>query len=90
MLFMVIESYRNQDAKAVCRRFLNKGRLTPENLKFVGGWVEASLGRCFQVMECDDVTLLQRWVAQWADLINFEIVPVMTSKEVAQALSDQL
>jgi uncharacterized protein DUF3303 len=90
MLFMVIEHYRNEDAKAVCRRFLDKGRLTPAGLKFVGGWVEASLSRCFQVMECDDVTLLQQWVARWGDLIRFEIVPVMTSKDVAQALSDQL
>ena len=90
MVFMVIESFRNQDAKAVYRRFRDKGRLTPEGLTFVSSWVEADLGRCFQVMECDDVTLLQRWVAEWSDLVDFEIVPVAPGREVADALSVQL
>jgi len=90
MLFMVIENFRNQDAKAVYRRFRDKGRLTPEGLTFVSSWVEADLGRCFQVMECDDVTLLQRWVAEWSDLVDFEIVPVAPGREVADALAGQL
>jgi len=90
MLFMVIENFRNQDAKAVYRRFRDKGRLTPEGLRFVNSWVEANLSRCFQLMECDDVTLLQRWVAEWSDLVDFEIVPVVPGREVADALSGQL
>ena len=90
MLFMVIENFRDQDAKAVYRRFRDLGRLTPDGLTFVNSWVEANLGRCFQLMECDDVTLLQRWVAEWSDLVEFEIVPVVPGKAVADALSGQL
>ena len=90
MLFMVIENFRNQDAKAVYRRFREKGRLMPDGLTFVSSWVEANLGRCFQLMECDDVTLLQRWVVEWSDLVEFEIVPVVPGKGVADALSGQL
>jgi hypothetical protein len=90
MLFMVIESFRNQDAKAVYRRFRDKGRMMPEGLTFVGSWVSADLARCFQLMEADDVTLLQRWVAEWSDLAEFEIVPVVAGKETAAALSGQL
>lgn len=90
MLFMVIESFRNQDAKAVYRRFRDKGRQMPDGLGFVGSWVAADLGRCFQLMECADVTPLQRWVAEWSDLIDFEIVPVVAGKETAAALSVQL
>ncbi len=63
---------------------------TRAGLTFVGSWVEADLGRCFQLMECDDVTLLQRWVAEWSDLVDFEIVPVVPGREVADALSGQL
>ena len=84
---MVVERFRNQDAKAVYRRFECQGRLAPEGLTYVGSWVEASLDRCFQLMECDDVTLLQRWVAQWSDLVSFEIVPVVSGKDAAAALS---
>ncbi len=87
MLFMVIERFRNQDARAVYQRFRECGRLAPDGLTYVGSWVEASLDRCFQLMECDDVALLQQWVAQWSDLVEFEIVPVVPGKDTAEALS---
>lgn len=90
MLFMVIEKFRNQNAKSVYRRFHEKGRLMPEGLTFVSSWVAADLGRCFQVMACDDVALLQRWAAAWSDLVEFEIVPVTAGKDTADALAEQL
>jgi len=90
MLFMVIETFRNQDAKSVYRRFRDKGRQMPDGLAFVGSWIAADLGRCFQIMETDDVTLLQRWVAEWSDLVDFEIVPVTSGKSTAEALAVQL
>jgi hypothetical protein len=90
MLFMVVETFRNQDAKSVYRRFRNKGRLCPQGLTFVSSWVSADLDRCFQIMECDDVSLLQRWVAEWSDLVAFEIVPVVPGKDTAGALTAQL
>jgi hypothetical protein len=90
MLFMVIENFREQTAKAVYRRFHERGRMMPDGLAFVSSHVAADLGRCFQVMETDDITLLQRWVAEWSDLISFEIVPVVPGKDVAAALEGQL
>lgn len=90
MLFMVIEKFRDQNAKTVYRHFRDKGRMMPEGLAFVGSWITADVGRCFQLMECDDVTLLQRWVAEWSHLIEFEIVPVVAGKETAAALAAQL
>jgi len=90
MQFMVIETFRNQDGKAVYRRFRDKGRMVPDGVTFVSSWVSADLGRCFQIMECDDVALLQRWVAEWSDLIGFEIVPVVPGKDTAAALAGQL
>jgi hypothetical protein len=87
---MVIESFRNQDAKPIYRRLRDKGRQMPEGLSFVGSWVTADLGRCFQLMECGDITLLQRWVAQWSDLMACEIVPVVAGKDTAAALADQI
>ena len=89
MLFMVIEHFRDQDAKAVYRRFRDKGRMMPDGLAYVGSWVAADLGRCFQLMEADDATLLQRWVAEWSDLAEFEIVAVTEGKVTAAALADQ-
>jgi len=59
----------------------------PDGLIFVESWVAADLRRCFQVMECDDITLLQRWAAEWSDLIEFEIVPVAQGKDTGAALA---
>jgi len=87
MMFMVVEIFRNQDARTIYRRLREKGRMMPDGLKFVSSWVAADLGRCFQLMEADDITLLQRWVADWSDLIAFEIVPVVEGKDTARALS---
>ena len=82
MLFMIIEDFRG-DAAAVYRRFRQRGRLAPDGLRYVNSWVTADLQRCYQVMECDDRQLLDQWIAQWQDLVRFEVVPVITSSEAA-------
>ena len=88
MLFMVIEHFRDQNSNAVYRRFREKGRLMPDGVCFVGSWVTADLSRCFQIIECDDVALIQRWAAGWSDLVQFEILPVVAGKDTAMALSE--
>lgn len=90
MQFMVIETFRDQDAKSVYRRLRDRGRALPEGLVFVASWISADLGRCFQIMECDTVQPLQKWIAEWSDLLAFEVVPVVAGKETAAALADQL
>jgi Protein of unknown function (DUF3303) len=90
MLFMVIERFKNRDAKAVYRRFRDQGRGAPEGLAYVGSWIETNFDRCFQIMECNDARLLQQWVAFWADLIEFEIVPVVSSAETRETIETLL
>jgi hypothetical protein len=34
-------------------------------------------------METDDAALFPRWIENWDDLMDFEIVPVRTSAETA-------
>ena len=90
MLFMVIERFKNRNARAVYTRSRERGRMLPEGLKYVGSWVEASFDRCFQLMECDDARLLQKWVFEWQDLVEFEIVPVVSSKETTETITPML
>lgn len=87
MLFMVIERFRNGDAAAVYSRYRERGRMMPEGLRYVESWVEEGFGRCFQLMECDDPGLLEQWAACWQDLVEFEMVPVVTSQQAAEAMS---
>jgi hypothetical protein len=90
MLFMVIEKFKNKDALAVYRRFREHGRMMPDGLKYVESWIEANFDRCFQLMECDDPRKFQQWVIQWHDLIDFEIIPVVSSKDTMQTISPAL
>jgi hypothetical protein len=84
MLFMIIERFKNRDLAPIYARLQEQGRALPDGLRYVDSWVEANFDRCFQLMECDDVSLLQRWVLQWRDLVEFEIVPVNPSRAVRE------
>jgi hypothetical protein len=88
MWFIVIERFK--DAKAVYRRVREKGRMLPKGLKYVESWVETNYNRCFQLMECEDASLFQTWVIQWQDLVDFEIVPVVESKQAAKMIEPSL
>ena len=87
MLYMVVERFKNRDAKAVYRRFREKGRMAPDGLTYVESWVETSFDRCFQLMECNDAKLLEQWAVHWRDLVELEFVPVRRSKEAAELIS---
>ena len=87
MLFMVIERFKDGDAGAVYRRFRERGRMLPEGLRYVESWTETCFVRCFQLMECEDPELFREWAARWEDLVEFEIVPVLTSTEAAEAVA---
>jgi len=83
MLFMVIEHFKNRDAKAVYRRAKEHGRMLPEGLQYIDSWVEANFDPCFQLMECHDPRLFQQWLSEWHDLVEFEIIPVVASPVIA-------
>ena len=89
MLFMVIERYKNRDADAVYRRFRERGRMMPAGLEYLDSWVEPGYERCFQLMSTDSAELFQEWIRHWDDLVDFEIVPVLTSKEASVRVDQQ-
>ena len=85
MLFMVIERFKNRDARPIYARLTAQGRMMPAGLKYVGSWIEPNFDRCFQVMECDAERLLHEWADHWRDLMDFEFVPVVTSEAAREA-----
>ena len=89
-LYMVIENFKNGDAVPVYRLFRDRGRLAPEGLSYISSWVNDQLDRCYQLMETEDRALLDRWIANWSDLVDFEVHPVITSKEAAERISPRL
>jgi Protein of unknown function (DUF3303) len=84
MLFMVIERFKDRDPAPIYGRLTDQGRALPEGLHYIDSWVESNFDRCFQLIECNDVVLLQRWVLEWRDLVQFEIVAVSPSKSTRE------
>jgi Protein of unknown function (DUF3303) len=82
MLFMIIERFKDNDMVPIYRHLRDNGRGMPDGLTYVDSWIEANFGRCFQLMECEDSSLLQAWVLHWRGLgATFEIIPVTRSAE---------
>ncbi len=84
MLYMVIERFRAGNPKPVYARFAAKGRMLPEGVDYQASWVTEDGAVCYQVMKAANRALLDRWMANWADLVDFEVVPVVTSAEAAK------
>lgn len=78
---MVIERFKNGDPKPIGDRFRKQGRMLPEGVEYQTSWIDPVAGRCFQIMEAPNLESLDEWTRQWDDLVDFEIVPVLTSAE---------
>ena len=85
---MVVEHFK--DEAQIYRRFREKGRMMPEGLIYVSSWIDTEFKKCFQLMETDDVRLFDEWIANWNDLMDFEIFPVMSSSEASEKIATKL
>jgi hypothetical protein len=90
VLYLIIEHFRDGDPVPVYRRFRERGRLAPDGLEYRGSWITEDLRRCYQVMECDDRRLLDEWIAHWSDVVDFEVIPVVTSAEALAKVAPRL
>jgi hypothetical protein len=89
-LYMVVERFKDGDAVPVYRRFRDRGRMAPPGLTYVSSWVDEELACCYQLMETEQRALLDEWIANWSDLVDFEVRPVITSQEAAQRIAHRL
>jgi hypothetical protein len=81
MLYLVIERFHNGNPKPVYERFDARGRMAPDGVRYVDSWIASDLTTCYQVMETDDRALLDKWIGNWNDIVDFEVHEVMTSSE---------
>ncbi len=87
MLYMVVEHFK--DEAEIYRRFREKGRMMPEGLSYISSWIDTDFKKCFQLMETDNAKLFDEWIANWNDIMDFEIFAVMSSKEAAENVANR-
>jgi hypothetical protein len=90
MLYMVVERFKAGAVPEIYHRARAQGRHLPPGLEYVDSWVDLNYTRCFQLMRTDEPALFERWKNAWADLVDFEVVPVRTSVEAAEAIAPKL
>jgi Protein of unknown function (DUF3303) len=90
MLYMVVEHFKNGDPLPVYRRFQDQGRLAPDGLIYISSWVDEPMQLCYQLMETEERELIDLWIANWSDLVDFEIYPVITSQEAVDRIAPLL
>lgn len=84
---MVVERFKNGDARAVYERLLQKGRMLPDGLTFVDSWVTEDMRLCYQLMKAEDEALIDEWIKNWSDLVEFTVRPVVSGADVAKAFA---
>lgn len=90
MLFLIIEHFKDRDPVPVYRRFRDQGRMMPPGLSYVSSWVTHDLAHCYQIMESESHAPLDEWIGKWADVVDFEVLPVMTSADAQASLAPKL
>ena len=90
MLYMLIGHFRRGAAPAGTA--LPARSLYPDTagVTLIGSWVEATLGRSFQVVDCENLVALQQWAARWRHRVHFELVPIVPAHEAATVLEPLL
>jgi hypothetical protein len=87
---MIVEHFKDGDPLPVYRRFRERGRLAPNGLIYVSSWVDEQMQHCYQLMETEERELIDRWIANWSDLVDFEVYPVITSQEAIDRIEPLL
>ena len=81
MLFMVIERFKNGDIGPIGERFKAAGRMMPDDVKYISSWIDLSGAVCYQLREAESADRLKLWTDNWCDLVDFEVVPVLSSTD---------
>ena len=90
MNFMITFPLTRQDYKERVARFLETGAPPPAGVTLHGRWFTASHNKGFMLVETTDPKALFRWTSEWADVIDFQIEPVVSDNEAGPILKEVL
>jgi hypothetical protein len=86
MHYMIIERFHPGKVKDMYQRFEEKGRMLPEGVNYVNSWINEPVTGCYQVMGSESPEKLEEWMDQWKDLVDFEVIPVISSAQAREKI----
>lgn len=90
MMYMLIGHFRRGAAPAGIAAPAPALHAETAGMTLIGAWVEATLGRSFHVVDCENLTALQQWAARWRHRVHFELVPIVPAREAVTGLEPLL
>jgi Protein of unknown function (DUF3303) len=86
----VIEVFEKGDAVPVYRHLSRTGADGSGGADLCFRVGLAKSGRCYQPTETEDRALLEQWMANWSDLVDFEVETIISSTEAADKIAARL
>jgi len=86
MTYMIVEKYRSGKSKDVYHRFDEKGRMLPDDVTYINSWISEDLTTCYQVLEAPGIEKIDEWISNWNDLVDFEVIPVISSAQAKKKM----
>ncbi len=80
-LYLIIERFRDGNPDAVGARFRERGRLMPPGVRYIDSWITPDGAACYQINHADTRAELDQWIANWSDLVDFEVAEVVPSAD---------
>jgi len=84
MKFMVTWRTRPGFYKTAVEKFLKTGGNPPKGLKTVGRWHVPGSVLGWHLLEGDDTTALAQHIAEWAEVLDVEVNPVIEDAAAAE------
>ena len=81
MLFLIIERFKPEALTLIAERFKSRGRMLPTGIALDASWMRADGDGCYLLLQASSQELIDTWIVNWSDLIEFEVVKVENSAD---------
>ncbi len=86
MQFMITYSFGPEVRDETQARFKKTGGLPGEGVKMLGRWHSIGGHHGFLLAESNDGVAIGKWMQEWTDLIEFDVIPVNNDEDVMKVL----
>lgn len=86
MLFMITYAFSSDARNAAQERFKKTGGMPGAGVKMHGRWHAIGGGHGFLLAESSDSVAIGKWMQEWTDLLEFEVIPVNDDEDVMKVL----
>lgn len=83
MKFAVTWTLASEQSRTAIGRFLDTGAPPPGGVNMIGRWHSLDGAHGFIIAESADPLAVFAWVAEWTDVVNFTVTPVLGDAEAA-------